>query len=112
MDYQAAELSVVNWGKRNSDVVQSVYVVGSHGIGPKEARKTNKSDLDLMIFVRNADDQVQWFGDMAAIGLDTGVLIHPIFIEESERDAKLAIKLYSDAFARGRKVFPKANTEQ
>lgn len=112
MDYEAAERSIASWGRRNSDVVLSVYVVGSRGISHEEAQKTKRSDLDLMIFVRNAGDQLKWFEEMASIGLDTGVLIHPLFIEESERDAKLSIKLYSDALAKGRRVFPESDAEQ
>ncbi|MBK1656287.1 hypothetical protein [Allochromatium vinosum] len=106
MNYDIAERLISNWGRGNRNVVLEIYIVGSRGVDRNEARNKKKSDLDLMVFVRSADEQEKWFQDLASIGLDTGILIHPLFIEEPERNAKLSINLYADMFAKGRKIFP------
>jgi len=70
-----------------------------------------KSDFDLVIFVSDLVDKKLLYQELASIGLKTGVLIHPLFICETEKQQKLSIALYSDAIKKGRRVLPRRSPE-
>lgn len=104
MKYDSAEDLITKWGKRHPGRVLEIHVVGSLAKRSNETVATKKSDLDLMVFISDSVEQEFFYQELAAIGLETGVLIHPLFVCESEKSSKLSMTLYSDALKNGRRL--------
>lgn len=104
MKYGSAEKLIAEWGKNHPADVMEIHVVGSLAKRSSEVAAAKKSDLDLMIFVSDSVQQEFCYQELAAIGLKTGVLIHPLFICESEKQSKLSMTLYSDALKHARRL--------
>ena len=56
------------------------------------------------IICNDSTDNDELYSELSSIGLLTGILIHPLFIKESEKESKLSIKQYTDAFSKKRKI--------
>lgn len=104
MNYDAAEELIVRWGKEHPTRVLGIHVVGSLAKRSSETVAKKQSDLDLVVFVSDSSDEDSLYQELASIALETGVLIHPLFIRESDRQSKLSISLYSDALKNGRRL--------
>ncbi len=103
-DYITTETMVIDWGNSNHDKINEIYVIGSLSSLTIKNKNTHKSDYDLLIFINDSTDNDELYSELSSIGLLTGILIHPLFIKESEKESKLSIKQYTDAFSKKRKI--------
>ncbi len=104
-NYINAEEMVINWGKSNKDKVNEIFVIGSLYSLTVENESTYTSDYDLLIFINDFVKKEELYLELSNIGILNGILIHPLFIKESEKEIKFSIKQYSDILLKKRKIF-------
>ena len=104
-DYITTEKMIIDWGNSNQDKINEIYVIGSLISLTIKNKDTHNSDYDLLIFISDSTDKDELYSELSSIGLLNGILIHPLFIKESEKKSKLSIKQYADAFSQKRKIF-------
>lgn len=104
MSYEDAERLLSEWGHSHSDYALEIFVIGSMANQTKRAASSKKSDLDLVIFVSDSAPIDNFYQDIADVGLKTGVLIHALFIRESERNMKMSLPQYANAFEEHRRL--------
>jgi hypothetical protein len=105
VDVSSLEDSITKWGAMNRAVVKQIYVIGEYGRRKKREAPTKKSDFDLLIFLQSDEVPDTCYADLADIGLANRVLIHPLFILEKDKRAKLNINEYSEALREGRRIY-------
>jgi predicted nucleotidyltransferase len=102
---------IANWASSKTSMIKEVFVFGSQAKKTTNNRKATRSDFDILIFLNmnKAPDSI--YSELSMIGLQNGVLIHPLIITENEKDFKLNIFQYRRIFEKGKLIF-KAPTNE
>ena len=93
------------WAKSRQGSIDEIVLIGSQAKQTVSNELSKKSDIDLMIFLSESDDSTSIYSDLATIGIDLGILIHPLIISSDERNIKLKIPEYHQAYEGGRIIF-------
>ncbi len=90
---------------RSWHTVNEVILVGSQGKRDLNGKLDVLSDVDLMVFTSQPDDSPTIYSDLARLGNDVGILIHPLIISEHERTTKLNMAHYASVYRQGKVIF-------
>jgi hypothetical protein len=97
------------WAELNSSQIDEVVLIGSNVATPSHKPITDESDWDLMIMKSKTHGSHSFYKDLIEIGMEFGILIHPLIIEYSDKEFKLKINHYKEAYMNGQTIFRSSN---
>lgn len=98
-------LQISQWAHSSSGVSR-VIIAGSQVSHLDSETPIGNSDVDLVIYLERDTDKNRVMSELAAIGVSTKVLLHPLLISEEERGMKESIGEYKLMIESGKQVFP------
>lgn len=102
-NYQHLEEIIISWGQEKKATIKEIFVIGSMA-STNNYNSKKKSDFDLLIYLDNSADKNELYKELSIFGLETSILIHPLFIYESEIEYKQTLPLYKKAMEKKRKI--------
>lgn len=95
------------WAVDHSVDIIELLLVGSQADVLEYDSSQNRSDIDIVVMIRNDANPTELLSELAAAGLRLSILFHPLFMTEKERDEKLRIQQYRRMLDSGRRIYPK-----
>lgn len=96
---------IEEWARHHWRSIDEIVLIGSQAKQDYSSQLSNESDIDLMIFVSRSNNSTSVCSDLAALGIEFGILIHPLIITQDERPLKLSIPEYLQAYRQGKIIF-------
>jgi hypothetical protein len=94
------------WSNDHNSEVEELHLVGSHAQASDCDTFQGRSDVDILVLVRNEDVTVALLSTLAAMGIENLVLFHPVMMTASEKKEKAQMPHYKAMLGMARKIFP------
>ena len=94
------------WALGHHPNIIEVTIVGSQAQVPESESPCAKSDLDLFVLVKPDVDPRILFSELAAIGLEYSILLHPLIMTKDEWNQKVRIDHYRKMRDSERRIYP------
>lgn len=96
-----------SWSLHHYIDIIEVILVGSQANLQESDSPPQGSDVDLVILIHDNSNPEQLLSDLALLGLQNGVLFHPLIMTREELKDKQKIPHYRRMIKSGRRVYPK-----